>query len=115
MEKKHDFLKNDGKFCIIKRKIVEIETKYVPLCSVIKELEGRKVFAVDMMNNINRVLFDQPITDKLNDVLDKNEGLTEVRNLDVSKYSAPELLCLNFAPVTSVEVGRSFSMYNIFN
>ena len=33
---------------------------------------------------------------------DNNEGLTELRNLDESKYEPQEIICLNFAPITSV-------------
>ena len=97
----------------IKREIVEIQTKYVPLCSAIKQLESRKASIVDILNALDRIkiLFDEPILQKLNDVIDKNEGLNELRNLDIAKYEAQEVICLNYAPITSVEVERSFSIY----
>lgn len=65
----------------------------------------------------------QPIVVKLREVLKKNSGLTKIKRIsnamdkgdEIDPYTCKEMMALKYAPLTSVDVERSFSMYKHFN
>lgn len=116
----------------LKSQLIFVHSNYGFLCEVIKKLEGRNSLkdAVDLINNsvkkINDVkgLIGQKIIEKLNNVLLKNTGFLEIRKLagilefdensSQTNYTIKEVCAFKYAPVTSVDVERSFSLYKNF-
>ena len=124
----HDLLHNIN----IRNKIIFISSNYgfmeesitkLVLCGQPLSMQIKIVTdAVDSIRCISSVTAN-PIKDKFFNVLEKNVGFTELRNISASlsgqcspneictKYSISETLAFKFAPITSIDVERSFSMY----
>lgn len=116
----------------IKSQLIFVHSNYGFLCEVIKKLEGRNSLkdVVDLINNsVNKIndvkgSIGQKIIEKLNNVLLKNKGFLEIRklaeilefdeNYSQTNYTIKEVCAFKYAPVTSVDVERSFSLYKNF-
>ena len=116
----------------LKQKIATISANYDILVDAIKQLEGGSVQlfqSLKLVDDVSHKLADAPgergeaIRNKLISVLSKNESyqiLTKVRSTlsddnnlqqDYDFYTINEMLHLQYAPTTSVDVERGFSYY----
>jgi len=98
--------------------ITKLETSGLPLAAQIKIVTD----AMDAINAVHGNTGDI-IKKKLASVIDKNLGFPIMKNISASltgvsvqnevteKYTIGEMLAFKFAPITSVDVERSFSMY----
>jgi hypothetical protein len=112
----------------IKNELIFIESNYSFLVNSIRKLESTGLALVvqvkvvtDAIDSINAVQGTKgdTIKKKLNSVLEKNVGFNIMKNISNSmteeKYTTRETLAFKYAPITSVDVERSFSIYkNVF-
>ncbi|XP_055902175.1 uncharacterized protein LOC129938564 [Eupeodes corollae] len=118
----------------LKSEIIFINSNYTFLCDVIIQLEGNNSLKkqVDLIETVVSKIgavegsFGVAIKEKLDNVLKKNEGFLQMKNIcrafslscveeDYMEHLTPQEICsLKNAPLTSVDVERSFSMYKTF-
>lgn len=109
-----------------------IKSHFGFLTDILKKLQAGQMKLNDSLELLQIVedkvnLLENPllkvVKDKMNNVLRKNVGLAKVREIMqaikggqiVDGYTYEEVLAFTFAPVTSVDVERSFSMYKGFS
>ena len=83
------------------------------LVQLIQRCEARQTNNSDLISDIRNASteFEPEVKAKLDNVLAKNTGLTELLTPDQGVYSVQELALLLKAPLNSAEVERSFSKY----
>ncbi|XP_025425546.1 uncharacterized protein LOC112694325 [Sipha flava] len=113
--------------------LIYIKSNFSFIPSEIKKLEASGVLLSETINTIKKIetslslapnVIGETISNKLNNVLMKNNGFKVLKNIsaildgeNTSRDGIPEDLTLNdmvhfkYAPVTSVDVERSFSSY----
>ncbi|XP_060855950.1 uncharacterized protein LOC132933685 [Metopolophium dirhodum] len=113
--------------------LIYIKSNFGFIPSEIKKLEASGVLLSETINTIKKIettlslapnVIGETISNKLNNVLMKNNGFKVLKNIsaildgeNTSRDGIPEDLTLNdmvhfkYAPVTSVDVERSFSSY----
>ncbi|XP_025420798.1 uncharacterized protein LOC112690907 [Sipha flava] len=114
--------------------LVCITAKFGIISKSITQLEKRGLKLVDSINIVNRMIDDMNIIDthsksiksvveKLKKVIEKNKGFNTLRiisnilndteeNIDeLGDLNASEMVYFKYAPITSMDVERSFSQY----
>ena len=83
------------------------------LVELIQQCEARRTNNSDLIIQIRQAStdFEPDVKAKLDNVLSKNKGLTELLTPDDGVYSVQELALLLKTPLNSAEVERSFSKY----
>lgn len=119
---------------LLKSQLIFINSNYGFLCDTITHLEGRSTLRnqIDLIDNvcarINAVEGETGavIKKKLKSVLEKNEGFAIMQNLSKTftlssneeifpaNFTVEEICSFKNAPLTSVDVERSFSLYKTF-
>jgi len=112
--------------------LIFIASNYGFLPDSIKKLETSGVLLNEQLSIFSEAEFKcfqvknargQKIYEKFKNVIKKNKGLAILTNIDRAlngalekpeKYTLSEILSFKYAPTTSVEVERSFSMYKNF-
>jgi hypothetical protein len=114
----------------IRSQLIFIESNYGFLAESIKKLESSGLSlasqieivsdAIDAVNNVKGDTANS-IKTKLDSVVNKNVGFEMMKNISMSLsehssinhtiYTVKELLAFKYAPITSVNVERSFSMF----
>lgn len=119
----------------IKTQLIFAETNYGFLAETITKLEGFNSIniQINLINHATKKINDVKgniglkICRKLESVLNKNSNFKNMKqianifdlssiddNLDINEYSTTEIAAFKYAPLTSVDVERSFSMYKNF-
>lgn len=93
--------------------LATIASKYTCLVELIQQCEARRTNNSDLISQIREASneFEPDVKAKLDNVLAKNTGLTELLTPDHAVYSVQEIALLLNAPLNSAEVERSFSKY----
>lgn len=118
--------------CHLKRDLNLIKIHFGFLVETMTKLQAGQMEMEDSLNLLNeaekKILAIktprlQPIVVKLREVLKKNSGLNKIKRIsnamdngdEIDPYTCKEMMALKYAPLTSVDVERSFSMYKHFN
>jgi len=114
--------------------LVCITANFGIISKSITQLEKRELKLVDSINTVNKIIDDMNIIDtqsksiksvveKLKKVIEKNKGFNTLRiisnilngteeNIDeLGDLNASEMVYFKYAPITSVDIERSFSQY----
>lgn len=114
---KADIIFIAANYCFLETSITKLETSGLPLVDQIKIISD----AAKEINNVQGEAADA-IKRKFTSVIDKNYGFAVLSSISANivtasmgsapeTYTIEEMLSFKFAPTTSVDVERSFSMY----
>ena len=99
----------------LKLRIEDILARYSDLPILLKNLQKRSISADEAMAalHLSTAKFARHVSAKLDNILEKNAGLTAILNpTELVNLSDEERnLVSNFSPIESVDVERSFSTY----
>lgn len=113
----------------LRLQLIFIQSNFYCLANSIKKLEGGGLTLADQIKIVNdvQVCIEKSecagVKNKLNTVLEKNTGFSVLKHISsqiskngeqsaiVKGYTVAEILAFKYAPITSVDVERSFSMF----